>query len=46
MDRVRKDERERVFKEVEKRSHPMNTNMYGISLSKDNWQAIKEKDGI
>lgn len=32
-----------IFEEIEKHSHPMNTNMYGISLGKDWWQALKQK---
>lgn len=32
-----------IFEEIEKRSHPMNTNMYGISLSKDDWLILKQK---
>lgn len=32
-----------MVKEIERRSNPMNTNMYGISLSKESWQAIKDK---
>ena len=40
-----KDEQkiEKIFKEIEKASHPMNTNMYGISLGKDTWENIKSK---
>ena len=38
---IEKQERERIYKEIEKKSHPMNTNMYGISLSRDEWQALK-----
>ncbi len=34
---------ENLFKEIESNSHPMNTNMYGISLSRGGWQAIKDK---
>ncbi len=42
---------ERIIFKVEKRSHQMNTNMSGISLSRDDWGAIKEdarsaKEGV
>jgi len=36
-----KAERERIVKEVEIHSHRMNTNMYGISLTKEEWEGIK-----
>ena len=32
-----------IIKDVERSSHPMNTNMYGISLSSVSWEAIKSK---
>lgn len=32
-----------IFEEIEKASSPMNTNMYGISLSKAQWQSLKDK---
>lgn len=35
-----KAERERIYKEIERRSNPMSTNMYGISLSRADWQSI------
>lgn len=34
---------EEIFAEIERISSPMNTNMYGISLSKGQWQSIKAK---
>ncbi len=37
---------ERILEKVERSSHPMNTNMYGISLSKQEWQTLKEQEGI
>ena len=37
------EEIRKVFDEIERTSHSMNTNMYGISLSKSEWQALKEK---
>ncbi len=39
---VLKEKRE-MIEEIEKGSSRMNTNMYGISLSKDWWQALKKK---
>lgn len=33
---------EQIVEWVEKHSHPMNANMYGISLSREDWQVIKE----
>ncbi len=32
-----------IFQDIEKSSHPMNTNMRGISLSRSEWEAIKKK---
>ena len=36
-----KAERERIFVAIEAMSHPMNTNMSGISLSRTEWQSIR-----
>ena len=41
-----KSQVERIFREIEKLSRPMNTNMTGISLSRDEWQALKKQEGI
>lgn len=32
-----------ILGEIESRSHPMNTNMFGISLAKDEWLMLKEE---
>lgn len=40
-EQIRQEERKRIFKEIERKSSRMNTNMYGISLSREDWQAIK-----
>ncbi len=37
---------ERIKKEIEKMSHCQATNMYGISLSKDDWQSFWKREGI
>ena len=34
---------EELFKEIERRSSPMNTNMFGISLEREEWQSLKDK---
>ena len=33
--------RKEIIDRIEKSSNPMNTNMYGISLSKTQWEALK-----
>jgi len=40
---AKKEERERIVNEVETHSHRINTNMYGISLTKDEWEKIKQE---
>ena len=37
---------ERIFKEIENHSHKQATNMLGISLSRDDWQALKKQEGL
>lgn len=32
-----------IFKEIDYISHPMNTNMQGINLSKVQWKSLKSK---
>jgi len=32
-----------IFEEIERLSHPMNTNMTGISISKVEWQGFKSR---
>ena len=41
IEQARKEERERIFVEVEERSRPMNTNMTGVNLSREEWQSLK-----
>ncbi len=35
---------DKLIEEIESTSRPMNTNMYGISLSRYAWQALKQKE--
>lgn len=38
-----KQERESLFQKIEEKSRPQATNMYGISLSQEDWQSIRQE---
>ena len=40
---LKDQEMQEMIEEIERASHPMNTNMYGISLGKVWWQAFKKE---
>ena len=42
IEQAKQEERERFVNAVEKASIPMNTNMHGVSMSRETWQDLKK----